>query len=64
MRDGWELSLKLYLADIQSFSEPVVVVHDVGGPTNRYLLLPNRSCWEEDFTAWLDKALERFPDFE
>jgi hypothetical protein len=65
MRDGLVSSLKFYLADIQSFSEPVaVVVPDVGRPTNRYLLLRNRSYWKEDFTAWLDKPLERFPDFE
>jgi hypothetical protein len=64
MRDGWVSSLKFYLADIQSFSEPVVVVPDVGGPTNRYLVLRNRSYWKEDFTAWLDKPLERFPNFE
>jgi hypothetical protein len=39
MRDGRVSSLKFYLADIQSFSKLVVVVPDVGGPTNRYLLL-------------------------
>jgi hypothetical protein len=64
MRDGRVSSLKIYLADIQSFSELVVVVPDVGGLTNRYLVLRNRSYWKEDFTAWLDKPLERFPDFE
>jgi hypothetical protein len=65
MRDGRVWSLKFYLTEIQSFSEPVVVVPDVlGRPTNRYLLLQNRSYWKEDFTAWLDKPLERFPDFE
>jgi hypothetical protein len=57
MRDGWVSSLKFYLANTQAFSEPVVVVPDVGGPTNR-------SYWKEDFTAWLDKPLQRFPDFE
>jgi hypothetical protein len=62
MRDGRVSSLKFYLADIHS--EPVVVVPDVGGPTNRYLVLRNRSYWKEVFTAWLDKPLERFPDFE
>jgi hypothetical protein len=64
MRDGRVSSLKFFLADIQSFAEPVVVVPDVGGPTNRYLVLRNRSYWKEDFTGWLDKPLERFPDFE
>jgi hypothetical protein len=42
MRDGRVSSLKFYLADIQSFSEPVVVVPDVNNKKSILMLYPPR----------------------
>jgi hypothetical protein len=47
--------LKFYLADVDAFHEPVVVVPDMGSRLpNRYLMLRNVTKWGEDFTKWLD----------
>jgi hypothetical protein len=53
--------LKFYLADVDAFYEPVVVIPDLGGKLpNRYLLLRNVRKWKEDFTNWLETPYETF----
>jgi hypothetical protein len=51
--------LKFYLADVEAFHGPVVVVPDVDGDANRYLLVKNCGQWVEDFEKWLDRPIER-----
>jgi hypothetical protein len=53
--------LKFYLADVDAFHEPVVVVPDMGSRLpNRYLMLRNVTKWGEDFTKWLDAPYETY----
>jgi hypothetical protein len=54
--------LKFYLADVEAFHGPVVVVPDVDGDANRYLLVKNRGQWVEDFEKWLDRPYEHIPN--
>jgi hypothetical protein len=54
--------LKFYLADVEAFHWPVVVVPDVDGDANRYLLVKNRGQWVEDFEKWLDRPYEHIPN--
>ena len=54
MRHNRVTKLQFYLADVEAFSEPVVVIPDIGGAANRYLQLKKRNTWREDFAAWLD----------
>jgi hypothetical protein len=49
------------LADVEAFHGPVVVVPDVDGDANRYLLVKNRRQWVEDFEKWLDSPTNIFP---
>ena len=51
--DGMVTKLKFYLADVDSFMEPCVVVPNVGGPTNSYFWAEPRSRWSELFVKWL-----------
>jgi len=43
-----------YLADVEAFHEPAIVVPDIGGPENGYLVFKNRSEWCSSFESWLD----------
>jgi hypothetical protein len=53
--------LKFYLADVEAFHGPVVVVvSDVDGDANRYLLVKNQRV--EDFEKWLDRPYEHIPN--
>jgi hypothetical protein len=56
--------LLLYLAHVESFHQPLVVVPDIDGPANRYIVFKERSMWKEDFAKWLARDYEQFPDFE
>lgn len=56
--------LQFYLADVQSFNQPLAVVPDIGGPVNRYIILKDREAWSEDFSKWLARDYETFPDFD
>jgi hypothetical protein len=47
-------SLKYYLADVEAFVAPAIVVPDVGGPENSYLGLRDMSKWANIFEDWLD----------
>jgi len=46
--------LLFYLADVEAFYQPAIVVPDIGGPENGYLALKNRPEWREYFELWLD----------
>jgi hypothetical protein len=50
------------LADVKAFHGPVVVVPDVDGDANRYLLVKNCGQWVEDFEKWLDRPYEHIPN--
>jgi hypothetical protein len=56
--------LRFYLADVESFHQPLVVVPDIDGPANRYIVFKERSMWKDDFAKWLARDYEKFPDFE
>jgi hypothetical protein len=51
---GSVTKLKFYLADVEAFSAPMVVIPDIGGDPNAYFYVKNRLCWREDFEAWLE----------
>ena len=51
---GFVDDLKFYLANVEAFLEPAIVVPDVGGPKNGYFWIAARSTWPEYFTSWLD----------
>lgn len=55
---------KFYLAPLWAFSEPAVVLPDIGGANNRYLLLKRRDAWRDEFKSWLDADHEWFPSYE
>jgi hypothetical protein len=56
--------LRFYLADVTSFHQPLVIVPDIDGPANRYIVIKDRSMWKDDFAKWLARDYEKFPDFE
>ena len=48
--------LRLYLADVEAFVDPITVVPDIGGPPNAYFhCKQSRDKWREDFIAWLHR---------
>jgi hypothetical protein len=61
-RDRRVSKLKFYLADVEAFEDPLVVVPDIEGDANRYLLLKSRRQWVQDFEKWLDRPYEHIPD--
>ena len=50
--------LQFYLADVEAFVEPAIVVPDIGGKKNRYLLIMNKSHWRSKFESWLEDPQE------
>jgi hypothetical protein len=46
--------LQFFLADVEAFVEPAIVVPDIGGKPNSYLLVINKSHWRAKFEEWLD----------
>ncbi len=52
--------LQFYLADVETFVEPLVVVPDIGGPPNAYFMCRSRAKWREDFISWLESPYEVF----
>ena len=62
--DNRVVKLRFYLADVESFHEPAVVVPDIGGPANRYFLMKSRSKWAEAFGKWLERDYEDIDDLE
>ena len=51
--NGVVSELKFYLADVDTFEEPCVVVPNVGGPKNCYFWLEPKARWAELFVQWL-----------
>lgn len=53
--DGMVVEQKFYLADVEAFVEPVVVVPDVGSHLkHKYFHVTPRKDWSEIFIQWLD----------
>jgi len=51
--DGAVLKFKFYLADVDAFKEPCVVVPNVGGANNSYFWVEPKARWLEMFVQWL-----------
>jgi len=51
--NGLVTKLKFYLADVEAFMEPCVVVPNVGGANNSYFWVEPRARWSEMFVEWL-----------
>ena len=56
-------NLTFYLADVDTFDEPLAVIPDIGGPANAYFFLKKRTEWKADFEKWLESKHETFPNF-
>jgi hypothetical protein len=61
--NGKLVSMNFYLADVEAFVHPAMVVPDVGGPENSYLAILNRPEWRRQFERWLETSQE-FDDLE
>jgi hypothetical protein len=55
--DGAVTELKFYLADVEAFVAPLVVIANIGGKPNDYFC-QNRLEWKEDFEDWLETPNE------
>jgi hypothetical protein len=55
---GYVSKLKFYLAPVEAFVEPAVVVPNIGGKNNSYLWLTGRHNWRNLFVAWLHKPYQ------
>ena len=51
--DGFVSELRFYLADVEAFVNPCIVIPNLGGETNTYFWVQNRSEWAESFAKWL-----------
>jgi len=47
--------LKFFLAPVDAFVEPAVVVPNIGGNDNSHLWLTGRHNWRDLFVSWLHK---------
>ena len=47
-----------YLATVNAFMSPTIIIPDIGGWANDYLLLKEREIWKEDFINWLEDGEE------
>ena len=59
MQDNRVQNTQFYLADVDAFVEQLIVVPDIGGAGNSYLLVSPRSQWANDFEKWLQKPYEK-----
>jgi len=48
--------LKFYLADVEAFLSPLVVIPDMGGNANDYFLLRSRQEWSDRFVRYLETS--------
>ena len=55
---GAVTELKFYLADVEAFVAPLVVIANIGGQPNDYFVVKNRAEWKEDFEDWLETPNE------
>jgi len=51
--DGFVSQLKFYLADVEAFVDPCIVIPNLGGETNSYFWVQNRTQWAKSFANWL-----------
>ena len=58
MNRGYVTQMRYYLADVEAFVGPAVVVPDIGGPNNAYFWIRNRESWAKLFESWLSEPLE------
>lgn len=42
-----------YLADVEAFVSPCIVIPDIGGPFNRCFHVKSRQQWKDSFVDWL-----------
>jgi len=53
--DGFAEKRKFYLADVEAFVEPIVVIPDIGSvPRCKYFQVKSRSEWAKDFIEWIE----------
>jgi hypothetical protein len=52
--DGMVSKQTFYLADVEAFLEPLVVIPDQGGEPTVYFMLKSRSEWRKLFSEWLE----------
>jgi hypothetical protein len=53
------LERKYYIVDVETFADPVCVVHDMGGKSNAFLRMLPRSGWLESYQKWLNSPHEK-----
>lgn len=56
--NGNVTKLRFFLADVEAFQDPMVVIPDIGGPPNAYFVCKNRETWRNDFVEWLREPHE------
>ena len=66
MSRGYVTEMRYYLAEVEAFVGPAVVVPDIGGPNNSFFWLRSRDQWAKLFETWLSQPLELLPreDYE
>ena len=55
---GFVTKMRFYLAEVEAFVGPAVVVPDIGGPKNAYFWLKSREKWANLFEQWLSRPCE------
>ena len=53
--DGFVSKLMFYLAPVEAFVAPTVVVPTIGGKNNAYMWLKPRHTWRDMFVKWLNE---------
>jgi len=62
MRDNMVSKMQFYLADVEAFTSPLlVVIPDMGGNANDYFLLRSRQEWSDRFIKYLEAPIRDFP---
>jgi len=61
LTDNMVSKLQLYLANVEAFVKPLVVIPDIGGQANDYLMLKSRQEWRELFIKYLKDSQSRYP---
>jgi hypothetical protein len=61
MAQGRVTKQKFFLADVEAFLDPIVVIPDLSGPPNAYFWCKNRLQWRIDFIQWLREEAEEIP---
>ena len=53
IEDGEVTGRTFYLADVEAFQAPCIVIPDIGGQPNAYFQVKNRGEWSQTFIQWL-----------